>query len=93
VETYARTQLRPRPDVITLTQIASRTSLLTRLPIDTRVVVRGATTELDPAFFGRPPSLDTGRVVLSGAVTAVVEFDDGTRVFGLPWAVIEADDR
>lgn len=70
-------------------QIGSRTLLLTSLPIDTRVVVRGATTELDPAFFGRPPSIDTGSVVLSGTVTAGVEFDDGTRVFGIPWAVIE----
>ena len=65
--------------------------LITKLPIDTRVVVRGATTELDPAFYGPPPSIETGCVVLSGSVTAGIEFDDGTRVFGIPWAVVEAD--
>ena len=63
--------------------------MITRLPIGARVVVRGATTELDPEFYGAPPSVDTGRIVLSGAVTAGVEFDDGTQVIGISWAVIE----
>ncbi|MCA1680574.1 MAG: hypothetical protein LC777_17300 [Actinobacteria bacterium] len=66
---------------------------VSNLPPDTRVVVHGATTELDPAVFGPPPSLDTGRVVLSGRLTARVEFDDGTLVVGIPWAVIEAHER
>jgi len=66
--------------------------LITKLPIGTRVIVRGAVTELDPGFYGPPPSVETGRVVLSGSVSAGVEFDDGTRVFGISWAVIEAHD-
>jgi len=67
--------------------------LITKLPIDTRVVVRGATTELDPDFYGPAPSVETGRVVLCGSVTAGIEFDDGTCVLGIPWAVVGADDQ
>jgi hypothetical protein len=65
---------------------------MTPLPVGTRVAIRGARTELDPAFFGPPPSVEIGRIVLSGILTAGVEFEDGVRVFGIPWAVIEALD-
>ena len=58
-----------------------------------RVVVHGATTELDPSFFGDPPSVETGRVVLSGVLTAGVKFDDGVEVAGIPWAIIEPVER
>jgi hypothetical protein len=67
--------------------------VITKLPVGARVVVRGATSELDPEFYGPPPSVESGRVVLSAALTANVEFDDGTCVAGVSWAVIEADDR
>ena len=63
--------------------------MLRQLPIGTRIVVHGATTELDPEFFGARPSIDTGRIVLSGRLTAGVEFEDGVAIFGIPWAVIE----
>jgi hypothetical protein len=32
--------------------------------------VHGARTELDPEFFGAPPSVETDRVALSGVLTA-----------------------
>jgi hypothetical protein len=66
--------------------------LITKLPIDARVKVSGATTDLDPEFYGPSPSVEEGRIVLSGALTAGVEFDDGVRVFGISWAVIGSDD-
>ncbi len=72
---------------------SSISTLNTKLPIGTRVRIRGATTELDPFFYGPPPSVETGRVVLPAALTAEVEFDDGTQVAGISWAVIEADDQ
>src|SRR5215210_3338943 len=63
--------------------------LLKRLSIGTRVLVHGATTDLDPAVFGPGPSVNEGRIVLSGTLTAGVEFEDGVEVFGIPWAVIK----
>jgi hypothetical protein len=66
---------------------------LTKLPIGTRVVVHGATTELDPAFFGTAPSVDVGHVVLAGNLTAGIEFEDGVRVLGIPWAVVEPSEK
>jgi hypothetical protein len=66
--------------------------MLQQLPLGTRIVVHGATTELDPEFFGARPSVDTGCVVMSAAQTAGVEFDDGVELFGIPWAVIEPRD-
>jgi len=50
----------------------------------------GATTELDPEWYGPPPSVETGEIVLSGSLTAGIEFDDGTGVAGLSWAVVDA---
>ena len=67
--------------------------MLTPLPERTRIVVHGAATELDPRFFGGPPSVETGRVVLSGVLTAGVAFDDGVEVAGVPWAIIEPLER
>lgn len=67
--------------------------MITKLPVGARVTVRGATTELDPGSYGPPPSVETGRVALSAALTATVEFDDGTCIAGISWAVIEPDDR
>ena len=63
--------------------------MLKPLTEGTRIVVHGAATELDPEFFGVPPSVETGRVVLSGVLTAGVKFDDGVEVAGIPWAIIE----
>ena len=63
--------------------------MLKRLSIGTRVLVHGATTDLDPAVFGPGPSVNEGRIVLSGTLTAGVEFEDGVEVFGIPWAVIK----
>ena len=63
--------------------------MLKPLTEGTRIVVHGAATELDPKFFGAPPSVETGRVVLSGVLTAGVKFDDGVEVAGIPWAIIE----
>ena len=68
-------------------------SLLKQFPVGTRVVVHGARTELDPELFGTPPSVETGRVVLSGVLTALIRFDDGVEVAGIPWAIIEPLER
>ena len=63
--------------------------MLTPLTEGTRIVGHGAATELAPEFFGASPSVETGRVVLSGVLTAGVKFDDGVEVAGIPWAIIE----
>ena len=67
--------------------------MLKPFPEGTRIVVHGATTELDPGFFGTPPSVETGLVVLSGVLTAGIKFDDGVEVAGVPWAIIEPLER
>jgi hypothetical protein len=48
--------------------------MIQQLRKGTRIDVHGATTELDPEFFGALPSVET----------AGVEFEDGDEHFGIP---------